>query len=77
MSMRVVFSKQLLDYRTANHLTQYQMAEMCGLSVRRYQELEQGHSLPLLSTAVRMAAVFDLSLDSLKSEMNGVCLYFI
>lgn len=66
MSMRVVFSKQLLDYRTANHLTQYQMAEMCGLSVRRYQELEQGHSLPLLSTAVRMAAVFDLSLDSLK-----------
>ena len=48
MSMRVVFSKQLLDYRTANHLTQYQMAEMCGLSVRRYQELEQGHSLPLL-----------------------------
>ena len=37
MSMRVVFSKQLLDYRTANHLTQYQMAEMCGLSVRRYQ----------------------------------------
>lgn len=72
MSMRVVFSKQLLDYRTANHLTQYQMAEMCGLSVRRYQELEQGqgHSLPLLSTAVRMAAVFDLSLDSLKSEVR-------
>ena len=63
MSMRVVFSKQLLDYRTANHLTQYQMAEMCGLS-------EQGHSLPLLSTAVRMAAVFDLSLDSLKSEVR-------
>ena len=52
MSMRVVFSKQLLDYRTANHLTQYQMAEMCGLSVRRYQELEQGHSLPLLSTCL-------------------------
>lgn len=25
MSMRVVFSKQLLDYRTANHLTQYQI----------------------------------------------------
>ena len=70
MSMRVVFSKQLLDYRTANHLTQYQMAEMCGLSVRRYQELEQGHSLPLLSTAVRMDAVFDLSLDSLKSEVR-------
>lgn len=51
-------------------IIRYQMAEMCGLSVRRYQELEQGHSLPLLSTAVRMAAVFDLSLDSLKSEVR-------
>lgn len=71
MSMRVNFSKQLLDYRTANHLTQSQMAEMCGISVRRYQELEeQGHSLPLLSTAVRMAAAFDLSLDSLKGEVK-------
>lgn len=69
MSMRVNFSKQLLDYRTANHLTQ-KMAEMCGISVRRYQELEQGHSLPLLSTAVRMAAAFDLSLDSLKGEVK-------
>lgn len=70
MSMRVNFSKQLLDYRTANHLTQSQMAEMCGISVRRYQELEQGHSRPLLSTAVRMAAAFDLSLDSLKGEVK-------
>ena len=43
---------------------------MCGISVRRYQELEQGHSLPLLSTAVRMAAAFDLSLDSLKGEVK-------
>ena len=68
MSMRVNFSKQPLDYRTANHLTQSQMAEMCGISVRRYQEL--GHSLPLLSTAVRMAAAFDLSLDSLKGEVK-------
>ena len=51
-------------------LTQSQMAEMCGISVRRYQELEQGHSLPLLSTAVRMAAAFDLSLDSLKGEVK-------
>lgn len=33
MSMRVNFSKQLLDYRTTNHLTQSQMAEMCGISV--------------------------------------------
>lgn len=65
MSMRVVFSKQLLDYRTANHLTQYQMAEMCGLSVRRYQELEQGHSLPLLSTAVRAWPQFSISVWTL------------
>ena len=71
MSMRVNFSKQLLDYRTANHLTQSQMAEMCGISVRRYQELEQGHSLPLpLYGRGAWPQLSDLSLDSLKGEVK-------
>ena len=64
------FSRQLYQYRVGHHLTQRQMAELCRVSVRYYQELEIGRALPNLSNAVRIASVTGFSLDSLKSEVD-------
>ena len=47
------------------------MAELCGVSLRHYQDLELGHSVPSLTTAIRIASVLDFSLDLLKSEVNA------
>ena len=71
MSINRSFSGKLYDYRVRHGLTQKEMAERCGLSLRHYQDLGMGRSLPKLENAVRMAAILDISLDSLKGEFRG------
>lgn len=70
MSIQKNFSNQLYTYRISHKLTQRQMAEVCGISLRHYQNLEIGRSVPMLYNAVHMASVLCLSLDSLKSEVD-------
>lgn len=69
MSLNSKFSSDLYQYRSRNRLTQQQMADICGISTRQYQELEIGRSLPSLPTAVYIANALDMSLDSLKDEL--------
>lgn len=71
MSIHKKFSSILYQYRTQRHYTQRYMAELCGVSLRHYQDLELGHSVPSLTTAIRIASVLDFSLDLLKSEVNA------
>ena len=69
MSIRLSFSGQLLQYRTQHRMTQKRMAEICDLSLRQYQNLELGHSLPSFEKGIQIAALLDLSLDALKLEI--------
>lgn len=69
MSINSNFSGKLYSYRTAHNLTQRNMSELCGVSLRHYQDLEIGRSLPTLTNAVYIAATLNFSLDSLKSEV--------
>ena len=71
MSIKSNFSGKLFQYRKCNGLTQQKMAELCGVSLRHYQDLEMGRSMPNLTNAVLIAAKLDISLDSLKSEVNS------
>lgn len=72
MSIQREFSRQLLDFRTSHRLTQRQMSELCNISLRHYQNLEIGRSVPNLTTAVSIASVLNLSLDSLKNGINDL-----
>lgn len=74
MSVKSSFAQMLYNGRATKHWTQRQTAENCGISLRHYQDLELGITDPKLSTAVRMAAVLDLELDTLKSEACPIAL---
>ena len=62
------FSQNAWRQRAAKRLTQQQVAEMAGISLRQYQELEAGHGQPRLSTAVQIAAVLDIDLNAMRDE---------
>ena len=62
------FATYALQRRTEKGLTQQQVAEMAGISLRQYQVLETGHCLPRLTTAVQIAAVLELDLNQLRDS---------
>ncbi|MDO4271073.1 MAG: helix-turn-helix transcriptional regulator [Eubacteriales bacterium] len=70
MSINAKFSGYLYTYRISNQMTQKKMSELCGVSLRHYQDLEIGRALPNLTNAVHIAAQLNISLDSLKSEVS-------
>ena len=49
------------DYR----ITQQQLADATGISVRTIISIEKGHQLPSLLSAMRIANYFSLSVDQL------------
>jgi len=59
------FSEHLLKLRTARNLSQKDIAEAVGLAVHTYQRYEYGEREPQLSTLVKLADFYDLSLDEL------------
>lgn len=66
MSIKVKFSKALYDYRKENGFSQKVFSEICDVSLRHYQELENGRSLPSLKTALRISKVIGLNLHDLE-----------
>lgn len=64
------FADVLYLARTQRALTQKQTAEAVGLSSRQYRDLELGKADPRLSTAIRLASFFDISLDTLRGGEN-------
>lgn len=70
MSIRSHFSKSLQDYRTGHELTQDKMSELCGVSPRHYQDLEQGRCMPKLPTTVFIAKKIGMNLEDLKDALS-------
>ena len=68
------FAERIRRLRRAEHLTQAQLAEKIGLTMRGYQDMELG-SLPRYENLLRIADYYDVSVDWLmgrteKREVN-------
>lgn len=60
-----IFKERLIEQRKLNRLTQRQMAEYLGISQPSYIRYENGSSEPTLVNLVKIATLFDVSIDYL------------
>ena len=61
----MTFHENLLRLRKQRDLTQPQVAEGAGLSLRGYQNYERGLREPSLSALISLADFYDISLEEL------------
>lgn len=59
------FQKTLLELRKLNNLTQKQVASQLGISQPSYIRYENGKAEPSLENLVKLADLFDVSIDYL------------
>ena len=59
------FARAFFYARQTKNLTQSQVAEMAGISVRWYQKLERGDARPSFEVCVQVAAALDIDLNAL------------
>lgn len=64
------FSRSVENARLQKKLTQKRVAELSDTSVRQYQNIINNGADTSLSTAVRIAAVLDISLDVLIQKIQ-------
>ncbi|MCI8478925.1 MAG: helix-turn-helix transcriptional regulator [Oscillospiraceae bacterium] len=62
---QLLFGARLHSRRTALKLTQEQVAEKAGISLRFYQMLERGEKNVSLDTLIHLSKTLDISLDYL------------
>ena len=60
-----IFCERIKEMRQLCHLSQRQMAERLGISQPSYIRYENGTSEPTLENLVRIASIFDVSVDYL------------
>ncbi len=65
-----VFSERLLSLRKSHGLSQQETADQFGIVVRAYQRYEYGEREPQLSTLVRIADFYGVSLDYLAGRSD-------
>lgn len=61
----LIFRQRLLEQRKLEKLTQKQMTEKLGITQPSYIRYENGSSEPSLETLVKIADIFDVSVDFL------------
>ena len=64
------FSERLVQLREAAHLQQRAVADGVGVAIRTYQYYERGEREPQLSTLVRIADFYGVSLDYLAGRSD-------
>lgn len=60
-----MFNKRLREVRMESGLTQQSMADKLDISLNAYQKYEQAERSPSLDCLVKIADIFDISLDYL------------
>lgn len=65
MAYKINLGKQLKRLRTEAHLTQEQLAERLDVSIASVSKWESGHALPELKMLMKLAQLFEVSLDVL------------
>ena len=64
------FSERLRALRREKGLKQREMAEICGLKLRGYQQYEYSEGYPEVPGLVALADFFDVSLDYLMGRSD-------
>lgn len=64
------FSQRLRQLRTERSLKQREMAEICNVKIRTYQDYEYGKCYPTVLGLVFLADYFDVSLDYLMGRTD-------
>ena len=59
------FSQRILELRTSLNVSQQAVANGCGFTLRLYQYYEAGTREPKISSAIKLADYFNVSLDYL------------
>ena len=65
------FSERIKELRNEQHLTQNQLADICGVKYRTYQDYEYGKCHPTALGLVFLADYFNVSLDYLMGRSGG------
>lgn len=60
-----VFCERLIEQRKLNSFTQRQIADMLGIKQPSYIRYEKGESEPSFENLVKLADIFDVSIDYL------------
>lgn len=60
-----IFCERLIEQRKLNKLTQRKMADSLGITQPSYIRYEKGDSEPTLENLVKIADLFDVSVDYL------------
>lgn len=61
--MKVEAHKMLKKLRQDNKLTQQQMADICMVELRTYQDYERGQMMPQIKSVVKLVEHFGVSSD--------------
>ena len=67
-----MFNKRLREMRMKCGLTQQNMADKLKISLNAYQKYEQAERSPSLDCLVKIADIFDISLDYLLGRDNFI-----
>ena len=65
-----VFSERLLQLRKSKKVSQVELAKEIGVSSRVYQDYEYGKREAQMTTLIRLADFFDVSLDYLTGRTD-------
>lgn len=65
-----IFSERILALRDERKLSQAALAKEVGITSRTYQRYEAGEREPMLSTLVRMADFYGVSMDYLAGRTD-------
>lgn len=65
------FSNRLKEIRITKGITQKQLAQHLEITDRSYQNYEYGNREPNFDTAIKLADLFDVSLDYLVGRSNN------
>lgn len=69
MSFELLFSRDLLDARTGRHLSQQDVADRTGISLREYQNIESGRHCPRVITFLILVFLFDIDIYAYREEV--------
>ncbi len=69
------FGKRLRELRMKHKLTQQKTADMLGVTMSSYQKYEQDERFPSYETLIKIADIFDVSLDYLLCRDNFMKLH--
>lgn len=69
MTLKFLFSHDIYHARTELKLTQQYVSNELGISLREYQKIEKGETLPRAELFLRIIFYFELDIENYREEV--------